>query len=215
MFSTLTNEADILVNVGTGSQISIVSEHIKEGDNLETRPYFDGKYLIGGAALCGGRAYSLLKEFYQEILSAAGVVGVDVYAMMERLMEEHIDSELKVDTRFAGTRKEPELSGRISGITVNNFTPGNMTYGFLQGMMSELYDMYMQMGEKRLGLVGSGNGIRKNKTLIQISERQFGGKLKIPVHTEEAAYGAALYGLVAGGICKDARQAQELTKYKI
>ena len=217
VFSTLTNEEDILLNVGTGSQVSIISNCIKEEGNIETRPYFEGKYLIVGAALCGGRAYSLLKEFYQKILSAAGLVDVDIYALMEGLLVfADIDNGgLKVDTRFAGTRKEPELFGQINGITVNNFNPANITRGFLQGMMTELYDMYVKMGEKRLNLVGSGNGIRKNKTLIQIAEKQFGGQLKIPVHMEEAAYGAALYGAVASGIFENSRQAQALTQYKI
>ena len=56
-----------LINVGTGSQISIVSDYPITAEGIECRPYVDGKYLIVGAALCGGRAYSLLKDFYKQL----------------------------------------------------------------------------------------------------------------------------------------------------
>ena len=240
VFSTLADERDILINVGTGSQVSVVSEEIKFGENIETRPYFDGKYLIVGAALCGGRAYSMLKDFYKELLQAAGMDDVDVYAVMNRMLAERegafekdgadarkkADGEeeaqlknavlggLQVDTRFAGTRKQPELSGGITGITVNNFTPAHLTYGFLEGMMEELYTMYAQMGEQRINIVGSGNGIRKNAYLIRIAEGKFGGCLKVPEHMEEAAYGAALFGLVACGAFDSAEGAQALIRYE-
>ena len=221
VFSTLADERDVLLNVGTGSQVSVVSDVIKVGENIEARPYFDGKYLLVGAALCGGRAYEMLKDFYAEFLKAAGISGMtdaaDIYGVMNKLMADHTESVqdfLKVDTRFAGTRKQPELCGSISGITVNNFTPANLTYGFLDGMMEELYVMYEQMDERRINLVGSGNGIRKNEVLVKIAENKFGGYLRIPTHTEEAAYGAALFGLVACGAFESAKQAQRLIRYE-
>jgi len=215
VFSTLADERDLLVNVGTGSQISIVSDTIKTGDNIETRPYMDGKYLVVGAALCGGRAYGILKEFYTSFLQAAGLAqNVDVYNIMNQLISDQKASPLNVDTRFAGTRKDPTISGSITGITVDNFTPTNLTYGVLDGMMKELYDMYDRMGESRMNLVGSGNGIRKNATLIRIAEERFKGTLRVPAHTEEAAYGAALFGLVASGSFESAKQAQKLIQYE-
>jgi len=227
VFSTLADERDVLLNVGTGSQVSVVSDVIKTGENIEARPYFDSKYLLVGAALCGGRAYGMLKDFYAEFLKAAGISEMtdatgmsrtaDIYSVMNKLMADHTESVqdiLKVDTRFAGTRKQPELCGSIRGITVNNFTPANLTYGFLDGMMEELYVMFEQMDERRINLVGSGNGIRKNEVLVKIAENKFGGYLRIPAHTEEAAYGAALFGLVACGVFESAKQAQALIKYE-
>ena len=214
VFSTLADERDLLINVGTGSQVSVISDTVRIGENIEARPYFDNKYLIVGAALCGGRAYGILKDFYSAFLQAAGVEAVDVYQVMNQLIENLKESPLQVDTRFAGTRKQPLMSGQIQGITVDNFTPANLTFGLLEGMMTELYTMYEQMDEKRINLVGSGNGIRKNKTLVRIAETLFDGSLKIPAHTEEAAYGAALFGLVACGAFDSAKQVQSLIRYE-
>lgn len=214
VFSTLADENRLLVNVGTGSQVTIVSPQIIEGSNIESRPYFEGKYLVVGAALCGGRAYSLLKDFYTKIIQAAGGDTSDVYGLMERMITEKHSSSLKVDTRFDGTRKEPEICGSIMGLRTENFTPEELTYGILEGMAGELFDMYGQMRVKRCGMVGSGNGIRQNKKLIQIIEKCFKDRLSIPVHREEAAYGAALFGLAACGKFENAAEAQKLIRYE-
>lgn len=200
VFSTLADENDVLVNIGTGSQISVVSNKILNSSDIETRPYFDENYLLVGAALCGGRAYSVLKNFYAEAFGYIKRVDDDeVYKIMNDMLKDAKSSSFKVDTRFAGTRLNSEITGGISGITTENFTPSALTYGVLCGMADELLNMYEQMGVCKSGIVGSGNGIRKNKTLVKIFEEKLGAKMKIPKHVEEAAVGAAMFGMVACG----------------
>lgn len=193
-------EGDLLLNFGTGSQISAISDRIVEGENIETRPYFDGKYLIVGAALCGGRAYSILKNFYSEILGYAGEFDEKaVYEIMDKMLEKAPSGNMTADTRFAGTRSDTSITGSINGITTENFTASNLTYAVLCGMANELYGMFDGKGVVYKSLVGSGNGIRKNPALVKIAESKFGMAMKIPAHLEEAAVGAAMFGLVCGG----------------
>jgi len=213
VFSTLASTDDLLINVGTGSQISVVSDHPIVADGIECRPYVDGKYLIVGAALCGGRAYSLLKDFYKQLLDAANCKEADVYGVMDRLLANRTSTSLKVDTRFAGTRADANIRGSISNISLENLTPTDLTVGVLHGMVGELYNMYLKMDARRVGIVGSGNGVRKNQTLIRIAEDVFGGKLRIPLHTEEAACGAALFALVSCGKYPNASAVQKLIQY--
>lgn len=239
VFSTLADESDILVNVGTGSQISVISDQKAKNPEIETRPYFEGKYLLVGAALCGGRAYSLLKNFYAQTFGYLKKLEDDeVYAIMNTMLKDdspkvfqadagnesgkesfrmnrqgRAGGELHVDTRFAGTRQNPEQTGSITGITTQNFTPACLTRGVLCGMAEELLTMYRQMGITKSGLVGSGNGIRKNKALVNIFEEKFGAGMKIPAHLEEAAFGAALFGTIACGRFRNAAQAQKRIKY--
>ena len=47
-----------------------------------------------------------------------------------------------------------------------------------------------------------------------MSYNSFGEKLKIPAHKEEAAYGAALFGLVACGKFHNGTEAQRLIRYE-
>lgn len=214
VFSTLADERDVLVNVGTGSQVSVVSERPSESREIESRPYFEGKYLLVGAALCGGRAYSVLKNFYSEVFGYREKLGDnEVYGIMNDMLRDVKDA-LAVDTRFAGTRRDSSVTGGIYGITTENFTPSALTRGVLCGMANELFDMYAGMGVTKTGLVGSGNGIRKNKALVGIFEEKFGAKMKIPAHLEEAAFGAAIFGLVAQGTFKNAREAQKTINYQ-
>ena len=214
VFSTLANEEDILVNIGTGSQISVISDKIADNMQVETRPYFENKYLIVGAALCGGRAYSMLKNFYAEVLGYIKRVDDDeVYRIMNDMLRNAKSSSFKVDTRFAGTRLNSEITGGISGITTENFTPSALTYGVLCGMTDELLNIYEKMGICKSGIVGSGNGIRKNKALVRIFEERLGAKMKIPSHLEEAAFGAAMFAMIAGGKFKNAKEVQSIISY--
>ena len=204
VFSTLADTNDILLNVGTGSQISIVSNKVSDAEGVETRPYFDNKYLIVGAALCGGRAYSLLKDFYKSIVNM--FVDADdgkVYEVMNRLAEDCDELTLNVETLFAGTRTDPDKRASVTNLSEDNFTPSQLTLGVLKGIADELNMMYNKMNEKKTGVVASGNGVRKNKALVKVFENTFGFSVKIPSHTEEAACGAAYYGMISANVCKD------------
>ena len=213
VLSSLSGQDELLINVGTGSQVSIVCDDIITAQTIETRPFFEEKYLAVGAALCGGRAYAVLKDFFKSVLSS--VTEVDdktVYNLMSTFFEEKGEA-LAVDTRFAGTRSDRTVRGSIHNISVGNFTPAALTKGVLEGIINELYDMYKSMGVNIKGVVGSGNGIRKNKALINAAEKSFGYKLKIPCHTEEAAFGAALYGIISADYYKNMSEARRLIKF--
>lgn len=214
VFSSIRENGTVLVNIGTGSQISAVTEKIVKTENVETRPYFEGKYLACGAALCGGRAYSLLKDFFKAVISPfASPDDGEIYAFMDKMANAAV-SPLSVDTRFAGTRQNPSLSGSISGIRTENFTPASLTKGILRGMAEELFRMQKEMEIPLRGIVGSGNGIRKNEALKKELEEIFGHPLSVPAHLEEASFGAALYGLIAAGKYKNATDAGWLIRYE-
>ncbi|MBE6729707.1 MAG: hypothetical protein E7568_05695 [Ruminococcaceae bacterium] len=214
VFSTLADDNDILFNVGTGSQVSVISNEIVKNECIETRPFFEGKYLLVGAALCGGRAYSMLKNFYSKIINYFSKCSDEkVYEIMDKMLENSSTSGLYVDTRFAGTRNNPSIMGRIDEISTENFSPEELTRGFLNGITEELYCMYSSVNIQKTGLVGSGNGIRKNKHLIKIVEEKFNAKMKIPFHLEEAAFGAALFSAISAGLFKNRNEAVRLIKY--
>ena len=73
--------------------------------------------------------------------------------------------------------------------------------------------LYEQINEKKSGIVGSGNGIRRNEALVKIFEEKFGFKMKIPVHLEEAAAGAAMFAMIADGDFKSVSEVENLITY--
>ena len=214
VFGAMSGDDDILLNIGTGSQISVVSDKPIKGENIESRPYTDGKFLIVGAALCGGRAYSMLEKFYSDIVYAATGERMSMYEVMNN-MTSTADVPICADTRFSGTRSNPLLKGSLTDITTENFTPGDVKCAFLNGIIKELYDMYVTMNVKRSSLIGSGNGIRKNKALKNTCENMFGAKMKTPVHLEEAAFGAALFAMVATKQFGTADDVKKIIRYEV
>ena len=190
----------VLINIGTGSQVSFgTAAYLRTHGAIELRPCTDKFYLMVGAGLCGGRAYAMLEQFYSEV--AGKQEKDDMYACMEcqaREFIEHYGKEAawQIRTTFSGTRSNPGELGSISGISAENFHPGAMTVGMMQGILGELYELYQEMcrmsGTKAIRLVGSGNGIRRNALMRELAEELFQMPMEIPVCQEEAAYGAAL-----------------------
>ena len=188
----------VLLNVGTGSQISFVTEEfVKCGGSVELRPCTENSYILVGASLCGGRAYAMLEQFYRE---AAGSEE-RMYSRMQEQADDFLkkygkEAAWKVDTAFSGTRSDPTRRGMITGIGVENFHPGALTVGVICGILNELYEQYEQMcrltGKKATCLVGSGNGIRRNPLMRKLAEEMFEMTMDVPEYEEEAAYGAAL-----------------------
>ena len=211
VLGSLRENADILVNIGTGSQVSAVVSAPVPFPAGAVRPYVDGKFLLAGSPLCGGRAYALLHRFFARCAELFGGDGRDIYTVMNDMAaEQPEDHSLTVDTRFCGTRNDPALRGALSEISEDNFTPEQLTRGVLWGMTAELRGLYgeMHLLSPATGLVGSGNAVRKNPVLRRYLEEQFNLPLKLPVHREEAAFGAAVFAAAAAGVYRDIPAAQ-------
>lgn len=205
-------EKSILVNVGTGSQISFMADHYTQTEAWETRPFINGTYLLVNSPLCGGRSYQLLAEFYRQIIigflgyrQTSGNVDVerdDIYSWMNQLLAEHSHSlvkdmnHLEILPDFCGTRKTPETRGCIRGLSTDNFTPEAFAYGMLEGIAMDLFRAFALCDEElKAGkqiLTGAGNGIRRNIYLQKIFADIFGLPLELSAHEEEAACGAAI-----------------------
>ena len=210
----------LLVNVGTGSQMSFATKTPIAPEGLEIRPCVNDSMIIVGSSLCGGRAFALLENFFR--MTAEMVTGEKVksaYSGMDKFMEEnpYDDSHVEISTLFSGTRNNPDERASITNIGIDNFTPGSFIYGMLKGMAQELKDMYDKatetVPERPKLLVGSGNGIRKTAMLRKIFSEMFSAELKVPVHKEEAAFGAALFSLTTSGFYDNIKETQKMIKY--
>lgn len=214
-------EKCLLVNVGTGSQISFATKADISADGLEIRPCVGDSHLMVGSSLCGGRAFALLENFFRK--TAEMVTGEKVksaYQGIDKFLEENesIENPIGFSTLFCGTRENPDERASITSLGIDNFTPGHFIYGVMHGMADELYSMYKAgisvCEERPCQLIASGNGIRKNATLRRIVSEIFGMELKIPKHKEEAAYGSAIFSLTSAGIYDTIQSALQLIQYE-
>ena len=186
------------INVGTGGQLSVLSEEHFEADGIEARPFLDKKYILTGTVLCAGRAYAILEKFFRSCAQAMGMEAGEQYSLMESLARAaHEDAGgISVATVFKGTRVNPDMRGSISGISEENLLPENLVLGVIQGIANEFYgifcDIYEGTGICADKLIASGNGVRKNSVLRKTLEKMFHAELEIAAFQEEAASGAAL-----------------------
>ena len=87
----------------------------------------------------------------------------------------------------------------------------------MNGMVAELYDFYSEikplLAKQPTRLIGSGNGLRFNAPLAERFSRAFGLPISVPMHREEAAFGAALFAITAAGVTPTVDQAQTRIRY--
>jgi sugar (pentulose or hexulose) kinase len=197
----------LLVNVGTGGQVSAIAPRFSRGPALETRPYLDGTFLLVGAGIAGGKSYALLRDFFLRV--GRDLFGAeppdDLYPAINALAAAAPPGSdgLRCDPRFGGNRYDPEQRGAFAGLDARTFTPGHLARALLEGVAETFHDLYEAMQgagvAPRTRLIGSGNGLRRNPVLSASIAGRFGLPLLRPAHREEAAYGAALLAAVATG----------------
>lgn len=203
---------DVLINVGTGSQVSWLVDDVKKVKNAEIRPFDGERYLAAGCALCGGEAFADLERFFRRVVFlATGKESGSLYSRLDAALEDKLSTSLKADCRFCGTRSDPDARGSFSNISEENFTPADFALATVEGIAAELYGMCES--ENIGGLVCSGNGVRKNAALREAIRRKFGVPPRFPLYPEEASYGAALTACVAAGRFENISRARELIKY--
>lgn len=203
-----------LINVGTGSQVSVICDTADVGKALEARPFDGEKYLAAGCALCGGRAFAMVERFFARTVEiATGEKPGNLYPQIDKILESKTETSMKADSRFCGTRLDHTITGSYSGITENNFTPEDLLLSTLYGMTNELYEMYISASKKCTKVVCSGNGMRKNKALRKITSEIFNCEILVPCYKEEASYGAAISSM-AGAKIKTLDEARQLIRYE-
>lgn len=199
--------SSVLVNVGTGGQVATWFGGPRCDRQVETRPFFEG-YLLVSAGLSGGAAYAALARFFRSVgrdVLDAEPAG-DVYGSMNRLAAEvPAGAEgLWCEPFFSGTRYDPSMRANFMGISLANLTPGHFARALLEGMARTFAACAGRVagliGRAPTTLIGAGNGIRSNPLLARLVAEAVGLPMRVPVHREESAYGAALLAGVGASV---------------
>jgi len=213
---------DILINVGTGSQLSLAAERFCRLDDaeIETRALPDGRYLLVCAGLFGGRSYAYLRRFFAQ-------VGRAFYGQQDAPSFEQLNAAaaavpagcqgVRCEPFFTGLRSQPDLRGCFAGLSPETLTPGHLTRALLEGMAEAFHGFYERMAQQvgpRGGLVGAGNGIRRNPLFADILAERFERPLRVPAQSEAGAWGAAALTGVRLGLLPDLDEIGALIAYR-
>jgi sugar (pentulose or hexulose) kinase len=191
----------VLVNVGTGGQVTLHADRFHADDRVEARPYFDGKFLLVSAGEVGGAAFASYGDFFRPIDKKRD--------WLDWLVEQAQGvwpgcQGLRCEPFFHGTRRDPERRGAFTGVTARNFTPGHFARAILEGMARTFDESRRHLeavaGRAPATLVGTGNGVKANPLLVEVIATAFRRPLFTPEHREEAAFGACLVAGVGLGV---------------
>jgi len=200
----------LLINIGTGAQISAWSERFVRARGLEARPFPGAGYLLVGAGLYGGESYALLRDLFRRVGRAFfGARGDEaLYDAMNRLAAEAPPGSdgLRCVPLFSGTRDDAAVRGAFEGVSGENLTPGHLARAVLEGVAEQLHALSVAVTTQsgpRPEVVGAGNAIARNPLLARILAMLFGAALRLPAFEEPAAVGAALLAATAVGAYPD------------
>ena len=185
-----------VVNVGTGSQISIVQSGSEPAGELETRPLLRDYFILTGTGLCGGWSYEYLARFFQSVIESfagAHISLTDIYeAMNEAGGAEAQDANgLTVDPRFLGSRTDHRATGSIHGIDAGNLQPSSLIRATANGIVDELFDYFSRTKAHAGQLFVTGNAARMIPMLRQAVRDRWGKQPVAIQYDQEAALGAA------------------------
>ncbi|MBC7234287.1 MAG: hypothetical protein H5T69_00480 [Chloroflexi bacterium] len=217
----------LLINIGTGGQISAQIDAFRRLPGFDTRafpPDADGRprYLLVGAGYFGGRTYAYLRDFFGQVGRAFfGASGDEpLYDVMNRLAAEVPPGAegVRCEPLFTGSRDEPHRRASFTGLSPDTFTPGHLARALLEGIAlgyGQLYAAMRPLIGEREQLVGAGNGLRRNPLLADILSAALGLPLQLTEHEEAAAYGAALVAATAVGLLPHLDKAAALLRKRL
>lgn len=193
-------EKEVFLTIGTGSQLSIV---VRDSEialftgipGLEPRPFSAGRSLVVSAPLCGGRAFAWLGETVNSWLSLLGCREIPLPELLDRLDAlgtDAVPDGLNICPSFLGERHAPGRSASIHGITLENCSPGGIVAALTEGIVRNLIQPFPpEAFSGRTRVMGSGNGIRRIRSLQKQVERMLHLELRLRSGREEAACGCA------------------------
>ena len=194
-----------VLNVGTGGQVSMVTDQSESVQDLETRPLVDGYFVVTGTSLCGGWSYQYLADLFRSVIyecTNEEVSRDSIYEVMNRIgTSAPIDADgLVVDPVFLGSRHSPQTAGSVVRIDGTNLTASNLVRATANGIIDELFSFYQLMQQRVRRVHAAGNAIRHNPLLIQAIKERWRLDPIVASRSEVAAYGAASLAAVRLGL---------------
>lgn len=208
----------ILLNIGTGSQISRVGEYMKAEGTI-TFCFPERGWSLLGAALSGGAALNWWRMVSE---GCARMYGMDsphrnIYREMDLQASEIPPGAdgLAFIPYLSGTRVQPDMKASFAGLT-RRHSYAHLTRAILEGIVFELYHLYKKLApcsHDEKPIIAAGGGF-SSPLWAQIAADIFAREIKMTECQEQAALGASLIAGVGLGYYSDMGEACRKVRYK-
>jgi xylulokinase len=198
-------DGELSLNIGTGCQEAILVDR-PPADNLQTRPYFDGRLLRTITHIPGGRALTALVGLLTEL---GGATGEDTW----RRIETAVASVPATDVR-AGSAFSPGPcghSGFLENLREDNLHVGHIFRAVFESMARNYEDCARRIDPHRTAgrLVFSGGVARRLAVLRELTTAALGLPSRLSPHAEDTLFGLMVLALTFSGRYPSLRAATE------
>ncbi len=171
LLGSFLGEDELSLNIGTGSQVGILSNTCELGD-FQTRPYFDGKFLKTITHLPAGRALNSLIRLFTEI-SAYQMDSVTIWNYVQRQVEKTQETDLDVAISFYGGPFGDK--GHISNMRESSMTVGHVFSAAFKNMAENYYQCSLRLSPEKewRRIVFSGGLVSKIPSLQKAILRRY------------------------------------------
>lgn len=197
----LKKEKDFCINIGTGSQISCVSDNFSVGD-YDIRSYFDNTFLNTIAFIPAGRALNVIIKFIEDIEDRIyEKKNPDVWEKIVKLISDKKTSEGIVANVSYYENSISKTGGSFENVLESNWSIENIFFSVLEGMTENYWKAYrrLEKSEKKYRIVCAGGLIRKLERLRFLLEGKFKRKIYLSRYEEETLTGLFILSLVYSG----------------
>jgi sugar (pentulose or hexulose) kinase len=181
-------EDELSLNVSTGAQVSRITRGLELGA-YQSRRYLDGRYLNTITHLPAGRSLNVLVNLLSELSHAEGLALADPWSYITRAAAAATGDGLECDLAFfAGPLGS---TGRVSQITLDNLTVGNLFHSAFRNMAENFSLCATRLCPERdwRGIALSGGLTQSVPILRQLIEREFSQPLRESTESEETLMG--------------------------
>jgi len=211
----LSGKREFCLNIGTGSQVSTVSNSYVPGCH-DTRAYFDDKYLSCCTHIPAGRALNVLISFAEEMGMNIFNKRVDVWERLIKLQSKSGDTGgIDVNISFFKNNATGRETGYINNITETNFNFVNIFRGALINMVDNYAYFLKELNYKKGDPITVAGGLAcKVPQIIALLKEKFGKQIKFSPSREEALSGLMILAVYLSGKFRSVKSASLFCRQK-
>lgn len=136
----LADKGNLSFNLGTGAQVSLLSDTLKYSPQFQTRPYFNNKYLQTIPHIPSGRALNVFFRFTKNILEKFSYQVSDeiIWNEIQNSSKSCHGNELGIDLSFFENAITDTDTGALSNINEKNLTFDNLFRSIIAQMAKNI-----------------------------------------------------------------------------
>lgn len=188
----------ISFNLGTGAQVSVLTDVPAWDFPCQIRPYFNGMYLRTLPHIPSGRALNVFLRFFQDVFVEAGVemAASRVWEMLLKASEETDETVLECDLSFFENPLTDHTHGSISNIQEYSLTVGQLMKAVFRQMADNFISAAKRVAPEKESyshIIFSGGIARKIPEIRKNIENNYSNEIKVTIASDETLFGLMQY----------------------